>query len=65
MKHAVTKFLSDESGATAVEYALIVGLVGAAVLALGDTFKKALVDLYGELAAFLESIEFDKTNGVK
>ena len=33
MKNLVTKFASDESGATAIEYALIAGLIALAIIA--------------------------------
>lgn len=33
MKNAIAKFLRDESGATAVEYGLLVGLIALAIIA--------------------------------
>ncbi len=32
MKHLVTRFIKDESGATAIEYALIAALIGVAMI---------------------------------
>ena len=60
MKNAVMKFVSDESGATAVEYALIVGIIGAAVLGLGTQFKEGLNALYTNLKTFVSGITFTK-----
>lgn len=65
MKHVMAKFLSDESGATAVEYALIVGVVATAVIGLGTNFKTALSELWGRLNTMLGTITFDKKNGVQ
>lgn len=47
------RFLKDESGATAIEYALIAGLIGVAIIAalttLGPTISGVFEDINTEL----------------
>jgi pilus assembly protein Flp/PilA len=49
MKRSILKFLKDESGATAIEYGLIVALIAVviitAVSALGGKLNKAFTDI--------------------
>ena len=49
MTKFVTKFLNDESGATAIEYGLIAALIAVviitAVTALGTTIKTKFIDV--------------------
>jgi pilus assembly protein Flp/PilA len=55
MSKFVTRFLNDESGATAIEYGLIVALMAtiivAAVTALGVNLKGAFATVGGKLDA--------------
>lgn len=55
MSKFVTRFLKDESGATAIEYGLIVALIAvviiAAVTAIGGTLNETFTTIDTELAA--------------
>jgi pilus assembly protein Flp/PilA len=55
MSKFVTRFLKDESGATAIEYGLIVALIAvviiAAVTAIGGTLNETFSTVNSELAA--------------
>ena len=55
MTKFVTRFLKDESGATAIEYGLIVALIAvviiAAVTAIGGTLNETFTTIDTELAA--------------
>ena len=42
MKVAITRFIPDESGATAIEYALIAGTISIVILAAVDKLGKQL-----------------------
>jgi pilus assembly protein Flp/PilA len=50
---AINRFVKDESGATAIEYALIAAFIGvaitAAVTALGDKIKQKFTDIKDNL----------------
>ena len=52
MKNLVTRFVNDESGATAIEYGLIAALISVAIIA-------ALQLLGPQLAAIFEGISAD------
>ena len=53
MTKFVSKFMSDESGATAIEYGLIAALIAvviiSAVTALGATIKERFNDVVGAM----------------
>ncbi len=55
MSKFVTRFVKDESGATAIEYGLIVALIAvviiAAVTAIGGTLNETFSTIDNELAA--------------
>ena len=54
MKKFISKFMSDESGATAIEYGLIAALIAvviiAAVTALGTNISAAFTDVSTAIA---------------
>ncbi|MCS6627558.1 Flp family type IVb pilin [Roseibacterium beibuensis] len=54
MKKFISKFMSDESGATAIEYGLIAALIAvviiAAVTALGTNISTAFTDVSDAIA---------------
>ena len=54
MKKFISKFMSDESGATAIEYGLIAALIAvvilAAVTALGTNISAAFTDVTTAIA---------------
>ena len=43
MQNLFARFVSDESGATAIEYGLIAAIVGVGIIASLNTLKTALV----------------------
>ena len=55
MKKFISKFMSDESGATAIEYGLIAALIAvviiAAVTALGTNISAAFTDVSTAIAS--------------
>jgi len=48
------KFLQDETGATAMEYALIIGLIGLAIVTGGTALGASLGERYTSTAKELE-----------
>ncbi len=50
MKEHLIQFWNDEEGATAVEYALIAGLMAVAIIAAIGSFSGGLQTLFEELA---------------
>lgn len=44
-----TRFLKDESGATAIEYGLIAALISVAIITALNDFGSATGDLYGRI----------------
>lgn len=44
-------FLADEQGATAIEYGLLAGLIGASLIATFAVFGNELQNLFGGVAA--------------
>ncbi|XYK82531.1 MAG: Flp family type IVb pilin [Labrenzia sp.] len=50
MKSIISRFAKDESGATAIEYGLIAGLLSVAIIAI-------LVSMGGSLTAIFNSID--------
>ena len=53
-----THFLKDESGATAIEYALLAGLIGVGVAAAAATFSDAIQNLATRVGGALDGITF-------
>ena len=47
----VARFLKDESGATAIEYGLIVAATGLALVAVMPTIKSKIQTSFGKVAA--------------
>lgn len=52
---ALRRFLRDEGGATAIEYGLIAGIIGAALIAVAGT-GGALEALYDTLRAIVTAL---------
>ena len=48
MQNLFARFVSDESGATAIEYGLIAAIVGVGIIASLGTLKAALVTTFGK-----------------
>ena len=54
-KH-ITRFLSDESGATAIEYGLIAALVSIAAVTTLQTMGQSLATAFGNVSTVLSSV---------
>lgn len=52
---ALRRFLRDEGGATAIEYGLIVGIIGAALIAIAGT-GGSLEALYDKMRAIVTAL---------
>jgi pilus assembly protein Flp/PilA len=55
MTRFIRRFLSDETGATAIEYGLIAALMSVIVVAAVQTLREPLVGLFGRVGAQLET----------
>jgi pilus assembly protein Flp/PilA len=53
MIKSITKFVANESGATAIEYALIASLVAVAIIAAVTTLGKKLQNTFNEVSSNL------------
>ena len=53
----------DESGASAVEYALIAGLMAAALVAVITTFKGSLTNLFNAITGKMNEAQGDISGG--
>ncbi|MEQ1578199.1 MAG: Flp family type IVb pilin [Hyphomicrobium sp.] len=49
MQNLFARFVSDESGATAIEYGLIAAIVGVGIIASLGTLKDALTTTFGNI----------------
>ncbi|HAT86028.1 Flp family type IVb pilin [Cohaesibacter gelatinilyticus] len=47
------RFLNDESGATAIEYALLAGLIGVGIVAAAGTLEDAITALFNRIGTAL------------
>ncbi len=63
MMGILTELWRDESGATAIEYALIAGLMAAAVVAAITTFSDSLKDLFSAIAEKMGEAQEDLEGG--
>lgn len=53
MKNHIIRFLKDEEGATAIEYALIAGVIAVGILvSLGDV-RQAIIGLFNQITTAL------------
>ena len=55
MSHLIVRFLKDEDGATAVEYAILVGVVVVAIAGLLATFGEELGKFFNGMWTKIES----------
>ncbi len=51
MKNLISKFSADESGATAIEYALLASLIAVAIIAGATTLGEKISDQFTKIAA--------------
>lgn len=55
MRQALRHLIKDESGATAIEYALIAALIAVALIASLDGVQAALANIFARIAAALNA----------
>jgi pilus assembly protein Flp/PilA len=55
MKSLISRFVKDESGATAIEYALIAGIIGIGIAVGARNFVTSANDKYNELGNSLKA----------
>lgn len=55
MKNFAIRLMKDESGASAIEYGLIAGLVSVAIIAALTTMSGSLKDIFGKISGELEN----------
>ena len=48
------RFLNDESGATAIEYALLAGLIGIGIVTAAINLKTDIIELFGRIGVELD-----------
>jgi len=53
MSHFISRFLKDESGATAIEYGLIAALIAVAIIGALQLVGNDLIAKFGEVSAAL------------
>jgi pilus assembly protein Flp/PilA len=53
MKNLVTRFVSDESGATAIEYGLIAAGISVAIIAVVNTLGSQLTNTFSDISTKL------------
>jgi pilus assembly protein Flp/PilA len=55
MRKLVTRFVNDESGATAIEYGLIAALIALAIVVGAGSLGNSLNNQFGRIAAKLDA----------
>ena len=55
MQKLVTRYINEESGATAIEYGLIAALIGVAIIVGATTLGTELNDKFNEIAVAVNS----------
>ncbi|WP_420338902.1 Flp family type IVb pilin [Roseibium sp.] len=55
MKSLITRFVKDESGATAIEYGLIAGLLSIAIIGILGTMSGSLTSVFSSVSSALTS----------
>lgn len=55
MRNLFSRFVKDESGATAIEYGLIAAGIAVAIIVAVNTVGSSLSDLFGRVSSKLDS----------
>ena len=63
MQNLVTRFIKDESGATAIEYGLIAALISVALIAGAKAIGDGLDDKFTAISSAVDGAELNTTNG--
>ena len=53
--NVVSRFVADDSGATAIEYGLIAALIAVGIIAAATTLGSSLSDLFGRISTKLNA----------
>jgi len=61
MQNLVTRFIKDESGATAIEYGLIAALISVALIAGAKAIGDGLDDKFTAISSAVDSAELNTT----
>jgi len=61
MQNLMSRFIKDESGATAIEYGLIAALIGVSIIVGGKAVGDALNNKYAAIANSIEGTELNTT----
>jgi pilus assembly protein Flp/PilA len=56
MKNLFARFMNDESGATAIEYGLIAGLIAVAIIAGAGSLGNSLDDMFDNLSGTIDNL---------
>jgi pilus assembly protein Flp/PilA len=56
MKNLFTRFMNDESGATAIEYGLIAGLIAVAIITGATSLGDSLDSMFSNLSDTIDGI---------
>jgi pilus assembly protein Flp/PilA len=56
MKNLFTRFMNDESGATAIEYGLIAGLIAVAIITGATSLGDSLDSMFSDLSDTIDGI---------
>lgn len=57
MTNLMTRFLNDESGATAIEYGLIAGLIAVAIITGATALGNSLDGMFSGLSSKLDTVK--------
>lgn len=57
MKNLFARFAKDESGATAIEYGLIAGLISVAIITILGTASDSLIGVFSDIAGALSTAD--------
>ncbi|MEN3792903.1 Flp family type IVb pilin [Fulvimarina sp. MAC3] len=57
MSKTFARFLKNESGATAIEYALIAGIVAVGLIATLTTLKNDMITGFGKISSKVQGVE--------
>jgi pilus assembly protein Flp/PilA len=55
MKNLVSRFVKDESGATAIEYGLIAALIGVGIITAATTLGTEITSTFNDVTAGLQT----------
>ncbi|MEO9458439.1 MAG: Flp family type IVb pilin [Lentilitoribacter sp.] len=57
MKNLFTRFMNDESGATAIEYGLIAGLIAVAIITGATSIGDSLDTMFGDISDRIDDVD--------